>query len=452
MWDLFVVAFRNVRRNTRRTAITVLTIFLGVVVITAVRGLLNGLQGEIRDSLTRKVNGDLQLRKEGSEDALEIQPFKLSIPYDEARRAQVQELGLLASPRLRAMGLLNHQKTQTTTPVALQAYDTQNELAVCPRLADALLAGRLIDPAREPRVHAQVTPDTDLEEAVPLEKETTAEPAAGSQEGKTADAGGKAQKRAQALVTPSLLRGLGAALGDEIVLLLQDKQNMSQAVIGEITGVVDFALPGQAARMAWMDLTTLRRTLGTPDEATEVALRVPEGVDAEREKSRYLPLARPGESLQTWRELAGLLADAMRLQNLVFSATIAIVFAIVISSIVNTSLMTVMERTKEIGALMAMGYRRRHILSLFLCESAIIGMLGGVLGAAAAAVGISIAGRTGIRISFPGQSVSTVLHPSISAGYCLMVFFLAISAALIAGFLPAWRASKMRPVEALSSN
>ena len=68
VFDLIKVAIRNVSRNRRRTFITILTVFLGVVVSTATRGLLNGLQAEIRSNLTRKMHGDLQVHKRGYQD------------------------------------------------------------------------------------------------------------------------------------------------------------------------------------------------------------------------------------------------------------------------------------------------------------------------------------------------------------------------------------------------
>jgi ABC-type antimicrobial peptide transport system permease subunit len=63
MFDLIKVAVRNVGRNTRRALITIITVFIGVFVVVGIRGLLDGLQNEIKSGLTRKMHGDIQIHR-----------------------------------------------------------------------------------------------------------------------------------------------------------------------------------------------------------------------------------------------------------------------------------------------------------------------------------------------------------------------------------------------------
>jgi putative ABC transport system permease protein len=142
----------------------------------------------------------------------------------------------------------------------------------------------------------------------------------------------------------------------------------------------------------------------------------------------------------------------MNLQNVIFNLVLLIVFSIVISAIVNTSLMTVMERTREIGTLMALGYRRFHITLQFLIESAVIGLIGGLTGMALAIAILFVLNKHGLAFALPGQSVTTVLYPTIKVAFLAKVFLLALSSALGASFIPAYRASKMKPVQALTTN
>ncbi|MEZ4741046.1 MAG: hypothetical protein R3B45_01120 [Bdellovibrionota bacterium] len=69
--DLLKAVRRNMGRNYRRSLITALTVFIGIVVVCGTRGLLNGLQGEIRGGLTRKIHGDMQIHKEGYRDIID---------------------------------------------------------------------------------------------------------------------------------------------------------------------------------------------------------------------------------------------------------------------------------------------------------------------------------------------------------------------------------------------
>ncbi len=443
MLDLWKVSLRNVGRNKRRSLITMITVFIGVVVVTGTRGLLNGLQGEFRSALTGKVHGDLQIHRRGYQDSLESNPYNILIRYDEALQKKLQEQPEVAafSPRLRVMGLLNHQKSQVSTPVFITGIDPVQELKVCPRLASAVQLGAMMDSSKEELSSA--APEEDLEEAVGLD-------AQGSSAATSAE-GVKAGGYHQIMVTPSLQRGLKAEIGDEIVLLLQDRNNMQQAIIARLVGVVDYGLPNMNARMAWMDFRTLQKTLHLDAETSEIAFRLHDQGQADAIRDELSRRLDQEYFVETWLDLSPFFRDIMALQNVVFGAVLLIIFVIVIAAIVNTSLMTVMERTREIGTLMALGYRRHHILLLFLGEASVIGLTGGVAGVIFVSIVISVLGRVGIVMKLPGQQVATVLYPEVQPNFILLVLVLAVGSALVAGLLPAWRASRMKPVQALSS-
>lgn len=448
MFDLIKVAVRNVGRNTRRALITIITVFIGVFVVVAIRGLLDGLQNEIKSGLTRKMHGDLQIHRLGYEDTLEANPYKILIPYtDEMIKILKSTEGVTdVTPRLKVMALLNHQKSQATTPVIINSFSSQTELRVVPRFKDSLLKGTMIDSSLEKE--AVSVSDDDLSEAKGLDEESRTR-ASGASPTKNHP---KAVGNHQLMVTPSLMRGLNAEIGDEVVVLLQDKDNMQQAIVATLVGVVDFAMPGAAARMAWMDFGTLQKTTGIQDQASEIAIRVKETADPELVRGDLKAKLDGNLTVQTWIELAGILRDSMNLQNVIFNLVIFIVFSIVISAIVNTSLMTVMERTREIGTLMALGYRRFHITLQFLIESAVIGLIGGVAGMALAVAILFILNKQGLTFALPGQNIATVLYPTIKFAFLAKIFLLALLSALGASFVPAYRASKMKPVQALTTN
>lgn len=443
MLDLWKVSLRNVGRNKRRSLITIITVFIGVVVVTGTRGLLNGLQGEFRSALTGKVHGDLQIHRRGYQDSLETNPYNILIRYDETLKNKLLDQSEIAafSPRLRVMGLLNHQKSQVSTPVFITGIDPEQELKVCPRLTSAVLLGQMMEGSKEQLSSA--APEEDLEEAVGLDASGSAP--------LPKTAGPKAGGYHQIMVTPSLQRGLKAEIGDEIVLLLQDRSNMQQAIIAHLVAVVDYGLPNMNARMAWMDFRTLQKTLHLEEETSEIAFRLHDQDQADAIKDALSQRLDQEYFVETWLDLSPFFRDIMALQNMVFGAVLLIIFVIVIAAIVNTSLMTVMERTREIGTLMALGYRRHHILLLFLGEASVIGLTGGVTAVIFVSIVISILGRVGIAMKLPGQQVATVLYPQVQPAFIGLVLILAVGSALVAGLLPAWRASRMKPVQALSS-
>jgi putative ABC transport system permease protein len=122
-------------------------------------------------------------------------------------------------------------------------------------------------------------------------------------------------------------------------------------------------------------------------------------------------------------------------------ASISIVVGGVI--IMNTMLMSVFERTQEIGVLKATGAKRKTILLLFLTEAGFVGLLGGIIGVLVGAV-LSIIIRT-IGRAYVGSMFNTLITVELIAGAILFSFVIGA----LSGLYPAWQASKLRPIEAL---
>ncbi|KYK36093.1 MAG: hypothetical protein AYK18_12365 [Theionarchaea archaeon DG-70] len=123
------------------------------------------------------------------------------------------------------------------------------------------------------------------------------------------------------------------------------------------------------------------------------------------------------------------------------SALISLI-AIVVGSIgiMNTMVMSVMERIREIGILRAVGWKRRSILSMVLKESLCISIIGGIIGII---LGILIVNNLAAEIEIP-------LTVSITPDLVISAFIIAVILGILGGIYPAWRASKMSPMEALS--
>lgn len=111
--------------------------------------------------------------------------------------------------------------------------------------------------------------------------------------------------------------------------------------------------------------------------------------------------------------------------------------------VMNTMLMTVFERTHEIGILLAVGWRRQRIVYMVLCESALLGLLGGFVGVSLGALGLLTLG------ALPG--VRGFVEPDISPKLMLISIAIAIVVGVISGLYPAWRSSRLSPSLALQS-
>ena len=107
----------------------------------------------------------------------------------------------------------------------------------------------------------------------------------------------------------------------------------------------------------------------------------------------------------------------------------------------NTMLMSVLERTREIGVLRALGWRQRRVLWLILQESLVLGLIGGLAGIL---FGLGLGGLIAL---VPGTfgAIELVYGPTLFA----RALVVALTAGAAGGLYPAWRATRMRPVEAL---
>jgi putative ABC transport system permease protein len=107
----------------------------------------------------------------------------------------------------------------------------------------------------------------------------------------------------------------------------------------------------------------------------------------------------------------------------------------------NTMLMSVLERTREIGVLRALGWKRRHVLGMILQEALAVGLVGGVCGIL---LGLGVAwGIMQIPL------VKGMLRLSYNPQLFIQAMVVALVSGAAGGLYPAWRATRMRPVEAL---
>lgn len=122
-------------------------------------------------------------------------------------------------------------------------------------------------------------------------------------------------------------------------------------------------------------------------------------------------------------------------------STSILAIAVGVLGVMNTMLMTVFERTHEIGILLAVGWKRRRIVWMVLCESALLGLLGGIIGVALGALGLAVLKTT--------PTVRGMLDPDLSLQLMLTSVVIAVLVGIVSGLYPAWRSSRLTPSLAL---
>lgn len=111
-------------------------------------------------------------------------------------------------------------------------------------------------------------------------------------------------------------------------------------------------------------------------------------------------------------------------------------------------LMSVYERVREIGTMLAVGVRRWQIMLLFLWEAVALGLFGGLGGSAAGYLLVRWLGWRGVTLRPPGGEL-TIIRPNVGFGFLCAVVGFAVVSTVLAALYPARKAARLRPVDAL---
>ncbi|MBX4196733.1 ABC transporter permease [Candidatus Pacearchaeota archaeon] len=149
-------------------------------------------------------------------------------------------------------------------------------------------------------------------------------------------------------------------------------------------------------------------------------------------------------SVQTPVQALATVNTVLNVVNLIVGGIAAISLLVGGIGIANTMYTSVLERTKEIGTMKAVGAKNKDILYIFLIESGLLGLIGGVIGAALG-VGLAFLASWGANTAFGTELFGVSIRPGLIA----MAVLFSFSVGILSGILPAFQASALKPVEAL---
>jgi putative ABC transport system permease protein len=385
--------------------ITVVTIVIGVFVIIFAGGVIKGFQKEVIVQMVETRTGDLQIHKKGYRETLDILPLDLSFTYNDVQNGLSDIEGIeQASGRIFFSGQL---VTQEESSVLLgKAIDVEKELSICPRVTETVVSGEFLSP----------------------------------------------EDRNQIILTTTSAKKLGIDIGDTILLFATSEKGAINATELILKGVFEPILPDTSDNLGYLPLQTAQNLLLMDGMVTEVVVKKKNNYDVNEISTQIKQkLSEEIFETNTWKEIEEFFLQVVEKQGLLSVVVSVILFIIVFSTVMNTMLMIVLERTSEIGTLMAIGFRRKHILVLFVYEGALKGLIGGTIGTALGSVAVFVLNKTGIRMSLPGENVAFVLRPEIDIQLVFWALVFSLGAAALASLYPANRGSMMNPVEALRS-
>ncbi|MFL5322460.1 MAG: ABC transporter permease, partial [Myxococcaceae bacterium] len=233
-------------------------------------------------------------------------------------------------------------------------------------------------------------------------------------------------------------------------LLAADRDGSLNGANVTVGGLLLSVTPGDR-KYGFVPLLTAQNVLHMENRVTEYAVGVEKDADLDRIKGELQAALGPDYDVKTWSEVLPFIKDLTSTQDKVFTIITNIFLFVVLLGIVNAMLMSVLERVREIGTMLAVGMRRRQITMLFLLEGAVLGAVGGALGVLLGAVIVTVMNHKGIPLPAPGATTPSIVKPFVPVAFLVRSLLFATVGAGLAALWPAWRASRLRPVEALAS-
>lgn len=408
---MFALALRNLTRHRRRTLVTGAALALGLVAVTVSRGFVNAQHRLMLEGAVRAELGAIQVHRTGATSAVGRSP--LAFDFEDTpglRRTLARVPGVTGvAPRLQFPAMVSLPDERSSWLV-VTAIEPSAERDVTPRRFALVVHGRALEPADD--------------QALWLEGDVA--------------------------------RGLrlNASSDDESTwpaLLAQDRDESLNGLTVRVVGHLEAAMPGDR-RFGLIPLRAAQRLLRLEGRITSYALGVAELKDVDRVAASVRTALGPDYEVHTWAQVHPLLGELHGLQDTGFAVLSGLLLLVVVLTALNNMLMNVLERTREIGTLLAMGLKRRNIAALFLLEGALLGSVSGLVGVSLGAVVVELLARARLHLALAGTSVPAVLEFHVTFGFLATTLLTSVAATSAAALWPARRAAALSPIEALRSH
>ena len=401
MIQLFRMAWRDLGRNRRRSLFSALALGMGLALLLLMAAVI---EGELRGSMVstiRLVSGHLQVRAESYDEDKTSLAWEDLIENPDQVAAQIAALApvTVATPRLFASGIVRVGDDS----VGVRVVGIDPASAANAPYREGLLSGEFLE----------------------------------------------ADDREGVLIGRPLAEKMSLAAGDPIDLLVNTSNGNVDEQLFVVRGIFSTQTPSYDETTVFMPLAKAQAFTQAENHASTIFVML-----QDRDQTGAVAAALIGENDQiiTWEDANELLIQTQQLSDAYMVVIYLIVLAITASVIVNTLVMAVFERTREIGILSAIGMKAGRIMAMFFAESSLlavggIGMglvIGGLLVAYASKIGFYI-GDMGVTGFILGERIYAYLSVSDTVTLTLTAFIVT----LLAGLYPALLAARMEPVEAL---
>ncbi len=262
------------------------------------------------------------------------------------------------------------------------------------------------------------------------------------------------KKRNRIIISEKLAKKLNARIKSKIVITFQDYNGNLTGASFKVEGIYKTQNGMFDGQNVFVRKTDLDRLLNMPpNTAHDIAILLKDYKTTEQVIPEIQKIA-PAYLVEGWYDIDPYLQLTSSMTEFMLWIFMAIILLALGFAIVNTMLMVVLERTHELGMIMAIGMNRAKVFRMILYETTLLGIIGGALGMLISVWFTAYFGERGIDISVVGQGFealgySSVMHPVLEFADYVQVAVMVLLTGLIASIFPTIRALKMKPVEAI---
>ncbi len=402
MNQLFKMAFRDLGRNRRRTLLSALAVALGLGLLLFFAGLITGeMQGTMNNTIQLQ-SGDIQIRAASYNiDKLSLD-WKDLIPNPSQVVDQIKGIPQVAgaTPRLLASGIITlGENSRGVQVVGIDPQAEPNDV-----FRKGLIAGDFIAP----------------------------------------------DDREGILIGKPLADKFHIQAGQQVNLLVNTSNGDVDQQLFTVRGIYTTNTSSYDENTVFMPLAKAQVFTGAQDHASLIFVLLNDHAQANNVAAA---IQSPGYKVLTWHEMNAVITQTEDMANSFMVIFYLIVLGITATVVTNTLVMSVFERTREIGILQAIGMKARRIMAQFLTEAGLIatgGVIGGII---LGLVIVTLFNRFGFYIGNYGFGTGFLaadrIYTDLQLNDIIKLTIIAYVITLVASLYPAITASRMQPVEAL---
>ena len=415
--NTFKLALRGLSRNRRRSLVTLLAIAFGFAAITLFAGYTHNVySGLMRQSIHGELLGHLTLYKRGMKTEGKLDPERYLLTQAEVERITTllrdePDVEMVA-PRLGMSGLISNGRAST------------------------IFIAEGIEPAAMKKLQQDAL--TEREKASGIYNQLIKQLDPAHQEA--------------AILSSGLVELLHLKQGGTATMLSNTLTGQANALDVTVGHIFNTGNAGSNDKFAFVTLALARSLLDAEGRADRLTILLKDVGRTEAMRTRLTQKLRAAGfdvEIQTWQELSDFYNQVHGMFDMIFGFIFSIVLTVVVMSVANSMGMTVVERTREIGTLRAIGLKRSGVIRLFTAESMLLTLIGCITGLVLALLvrwGVNLA-----HISYtpPNSAASVPLLIDMDTRRVIFTFMLMSMVGTLAAYLPARRAARSLIIDAL---